>query len=222
MDIPANAWSLEDERDYQELLIDTRLGEDISDHRQAWFGKAKETRMHYADQCNRRSTDKTITERLHYKWLEFYYKTIRMAAEHDLAGREDRAAWLILLKEELKALEDWNPILSRAHTLKRHGFLGLRAEYIMLAKYLPGTEQITLDTKIDKTRLEKHESGWQLLWEVRKNRCAEDFPILSKEEVKKYRRSVTKETYRLTYESYPAFREGQLKTKYPSLGPLKR
>ena len=221
MGIPAKEWSLEDERDYQEQLIDIRLKEDIPDHRQAWFGKAKETRKYYADQCNRRSTDKTITERLHYKWLEFYYKTIRMAAEHDLTGREDRAAWLILLKEELNALEDWDPALSRAHTLRRHGFLGLRAEYIMLAKNLPGTEPIILNTKIDESKLEKHELQWKLLWEERKNRCSEEFPVLSKEEVEGYRRRVVKETYRLTYEAYPAFTDGQLKTRHPSLGPQK-
>lgn len=170
---------------------------------------------------DRRGGDRIIEERMHYRWIRFYHKTMRMAAQKELGSREDRAAWLILLQAELDALKAWNPALHRGHALRRHGFLGLRAEFIILAKYQAGTELIELETDINKSQLEKHEREWELLWEEKKNRCSSIFPILSEETVGDFRTKAIKETFRLTYEAYPAFQKGQLKrrnlSEYPNL-----
>lgn len=221
MDIAVETWSQEDENKYQRLLIDRKIQDAIPSQEQAWFNEAKAKRDKLIAKINRLKSDRPIEERLHYRWISFYLKTMEMAASKELAGRDDRAAWLILLKAELDALTDWKPTLSRAHSLRRHGFLGLRAEFIMLAKYQPGTELITLDTSIDKMQLPRVEREWELLWEEKKNRCALLFPILTEEAAKDFRVKAIKETYRLTFDAYPAFRKDQLKLRnlsaYPNL-----
>jgi hypothetical protein len=219
MDIAVETWSQEDEEKYQRLLIDQHLKNAIPTHDQEWFDKARANRDNLLRQLNPRSSDRPIDERLHYRWIDFYLRSMTMAAKAELSGREKRAAWLILLQAELDALKEWKPVLSRAHSLRRHGFLGLRAEFIMLARYQPGTELITLNTNIDKNQLPKAERGWELLWEERKNRCSTLFPILSEETVGDFRIKAIKETYRLTYEAYPAFRKGQLKHRHLSAYP---
>ena len=221
MDIAAETWSQEDEDKYQRLLIDQEIQDTIPSQDQAWFKEAQAKRDEVLAQINRHRSNRPIEERLHYRWISFYLKTMEMAASKELAGQDDRAAWLILLKAELDALTTWKPALSRAHSARRQGFLGLRAEFIMLAKYQPGTELITLDTNIDKTQLPKAEREWELLWEEKKNRCALLFPVLTEEASKDFWVKAIKETYRLTFDAYPAFRKGQLRQRnlsdYPNL-----
>lgn len=221
MDIAVETWSQEDEDKYQRLLIDQKIQVTIPSQDQAWFNEAKAKRDKLLARINRLKSDRPIEERLHYRWISFYLKTMEMAASKELRGRDERAAWLILLKAELDALSDWKPALSRAHSLRRHGFLGLRAEFIMMAKYQPGTEPIPLDTNIDMTQFPKAEREWELLWKEKKNRCALLFPILTEEAAKDFRVKAIKETYRLTFDAYPAFRKGQLKLRklsaYPNL-----
>ena len=203
-------WSHEDEDIYKDLLIKKRVHGILSPEELKWIKESRDKRDELLSLRQRKTTRKEVEERLHYRWIEFYRKGIFEAAKPKVIGRTANAAWLILLDTELQALRDWRPLLTRAHTLRRHGFLGLRAEYVMRALHTEGSKPITLNKNIDKEIFKKEERSWLLLWEEKKNRCAEIFPVLSDEAVTGFRKEVIEETYRLTYESYPAFEEKDL------------
>jgi len=216
MKIPVDKWSYEDEERYKKLLTDKALGKPIPPNEQKWLNDHDWKRTELIDARTKRISGKPVDQRLHYKWIEFYRDTMIDATAHELAGRNKRAAWLILLETELLALEQWNPALTRWHTLRRHGFLALRAEYVMLARYSKDSKEIELNKKIDLSSYPKEQQKWELLWKEEKNRCAEIFPILSPDEVQGFREKVIKETYELTYYCYPAFPKGYLQKRNPS------
>ena len=216
MQIPPEVWSQEDEKKDKKLWIHRRLANHLPIHEKSWLEEVKVKREELIASRTRRMTERPMEQRLHYRWIEFYRKTMEMAAEHNLEGRKDLAAWLILLETELQALRDWNPALTRAHTLRRHGFLALRAEFIMRALNTKDSKTIIINKDIDLTRLPRDERKWELLWTEKKNRCAEIFPVLSPESEQVFREEVTRETYELTYYCYPGFPSHHLRKRYPS------
>ena len=215
MKIPVETWSYENEEKYKRLLVSKRLREEITPDDKKWIKDNKTARQDLIDARTRRMPTRPITERLHYRWIKFYYKTMRMAVAKDLKGRGPRAAWLILLETELMALNDWKPALTRAHTLRRHGFLALRAEFVMRAEHTKDSTPLIINKEVSLDKLPRDEQKWELLWTEKKNRCADMFPILSADSVQAFRKEVIKETYELTYYCYPAFKEEDLQRENP-------
>ena len=64
---------------------------------------------------------KTIQEKSHYRWLSFYRDAMAASAEGLGLGAGEEAAWVILLEEEMGALERLRPVLGLPDTLKAKG-----------------------------------------------------------------------------------------------------
>lgn len=210
MKAPIDLWNKQDEEDYKQILLDKALHSEVSLEQEEWHDKAKIRRTRADILCNGDPTARPLKDKLHYRWIEFYIDSMERASNHAIRDRADNAAWLILLENELQALRDWQPRLTRPHTLRRHGFLALRTEYVMKASYSKDSVPITLQKDLDRLQFPKGQREWKFLWEERKNRCAELFPIISDEYLKIFEPEVKRETYLLTFELYPAFQEHQL------------
>ena len=210
MKAPIDLWNKQDEEDYKQILLDKALNSEVSADKEEWLEKAKGRRIKADILCNGEPSLRPLELKLHYRWIKFYIDSLQRASNHALEDRAKNAAWLILLETELQALRDWKPRLSRPHTLRRHGFLALRTEYVMKASYSKDSVPITLQTDLDRLQFPKGQREWKFLWQERKNRCAELFPIISDEYLKIFEPEVKRETYLLTFELYPAFQEHQL------------
>ena len=210
MKAPFDLWNKQDEQNYQAILLKNALNSQVSLEQEEWYDKAKIRRTRADILCNGEPTARPLEDKLHYRWIEFYIAGMQRASNHAIRDRADNAAWLILLNTELQALRDWKPRLTRPHTLRRHGFLALRAEYVMKADYSKDSDPIELDTDLDRLQFPRSQREWKFLWEEPKNRCAELFPIITDEYLKIFKPEVVRETYLLTFDLYPAFQNHQL------------
>lgn len=126
-------WSAEDIRRY----------EDLWEYRQRWgaINLEREDRafLRKADAALPRrvsgkgSEKKRTRDKSHYRWLAFHLQAMQAAAE-GLGLREgELAAWPILLEEELRVLDYYEPVLGLPDTLKARELVAFREQWISKA-----------------------------------------------------------------------------------------
>ena len=126
-------WSPEDVRKYEELW----------EYRQRWgaINLEREDRLFLRKaeaalpklSSGRGSEKKRLQDKSHYRWLSFYLEAMQASpAETGLAAGE-RGAWPVLLEQELRALDHYEPVLGLPDTLKAKELLPIREQLIQQA-----------------------------------------------------------------------------------------
>ncbi|MEY2645139.1 MAG: hypothetical protein RLZZ611_1788 [Cyanobacteriota bacterium] len=126
-------WSAEDVRRYADLW----------DYRQRWgaINLEREDRafLRKAEAALPRrlsgkgSEKKRTRDKSHYRWLAFHLQAMQAAAAGlDLQAGE-QAAWPILLEEELRVLDYYEPVLGLPDTLKARELVAFREQWISRA-----------------------------------------------------------------------------------------
>ncbi len=76
------------------------------------------------------SVKKDIKEKSYYRRLSFYLQSMNQAEIDNGIGSEERGAWAILLEEELRALDYYQPVLGLPDTLRSKELRSLREDLI--------------------------------------------------------------------------------------------
>lgn len=132
-ELQALGWPLEDVRRYEELW----------DYRHRWgainlepddrvFLRKAEAALPKRP-SGKASLKKSLKEKSHYRWLAFYRDAMQAsAAEQGLADGE-QGAWPLLLSEELRLLDELQPVLGLPDTLKARQLIAVREALIQEA-----------------------------------------------------------------------------------------
>ena len=75
------------------------------------------------------SAKKAIKDKAYYQWLSFYREAMLAAAAELGLGAGDEAAWAIVIEEEQRALDYYQPVLGLPDTLKAKLLMPLREQW---------------------------------------------------------------------------------------------
>ena len=123
-------WTPEEVRQYEELW----------EYRQRWgainlepedrvFLRRAEAALPKRVPHGKGSLKKTLQQKSHYRWLSFYRDAMLSSAESLGLQPGEEAAWVILLEEELRVLDHYEPVLGLPDTLKAKLLMPLREQW---------------------------------------------------------------------------------------------
>ena len=120
-------WSAEDVRKYEELWeYRHRWGAINLEREDRIFLRKAEAALPKI--VSGKAEKKRLQDKSYYRWLAFYRDAMTgSAAEQGLANGE-QGAWPILLSEELRAIDYYEPVLGLPDTLKAKELLAIREE----------------------------------------------------------------------------------------------
>ncbi len=159
------------------------------------------------------SVKKPIREKSYYRWLLFYLDTMNKV-ETDLKLPDGaRGTWPILIEEELRAIDYFEPVLGLPDTLKAKRFDEFREELINSYSSLSNDSLKLIDFDFNSPLEElkaKESTKWRTLRsETVKNK---NYHVLKPEAVAIFRDKVRKEFLPLILETLPSLSESDKPT----------
>ena len=79
------------------------------------------------------SEKKRTRDKSHYRWLNFYLEAMRSSPVESGLAEGEQSAWTILLEEELRVLDYYEPVLGLPDTLKARELVAFRDRWIARA-----------------------------------------------------------------------------------------
>ena len=153
------------------------------------------------------SVKKPINEKSYYLWLSFYLKEMNQAESKFDVTDGSRGLWAILLEEELRALEYYQPVLGLPDTLKSKSILkplreSLVEEYLKSHKSDVVLVQFDFITPIDSLKKDSAKS-WKPL---REDISAEnkDYPVIGVDSVEGFRKEVREKLLTVIKDNFPS------------------
>jgi hypothetical protein len=142
---------------------------------------------------------KTIREKTHYRWLSAF-----LEAMGQVEGLEpgEVGAWPIVLEEELRALDYYEPVLGLPDTLKAKAFTPVRER--LVSEVAAEGRELSFDFQAALSRFqEQGNKGWKPLRASTDSR----FPVLGEATAAAFRSRVRAELIALTRSTYPSLAE---------------
>jgi len=143
---------------------------------------------------------KATKDKSHYRWLAFYLEAMTSGEQAPTLAEGEEGAWAILLEEELKALDYYEPVLGLPDTLRTKAFLPERERWAALAA--AEGRLAAFDFLAPLTALKASgPSPWKPL---RGESTDSTYPVLAGEAAQRFRRTVRQEVLALTRRTYPS------------------
>ena len=197
-------WSPEDVRKYEELW----------EYRQRWgaINLEREDRLFLRKaeaalpklSSGRGSEKKRLQDKSHYRWLSFYLEAMQASpAETGLTAGE-RGAWPVLLEQELRALDHYEPVLGLPDTLKAKELLPIREQLIQQAA--AGATVLQFDFVEPLEALKRQEStSWKpLRGEANTDKA---YPVLAADAVESFQREAASRLGAAIRELFPSLKD---------------
>ena len=199
-------WSAEEVRVYEELW----------EYRQRWGAinlerdervllRKAEAALPKRPSSGRGSTRKTLKEKAHHRWLSFHLAAMQAGADALGLQPDEQAAWPILLEEELRALEYYEPVLGLPDTLKAKLFLAERERWAAEAAALGRVVNYDFAAPLEALKLQEPTSWKHLRGDERAS--ATDYPVLEGETARSFRSKVRQEISAFTRATYPSLKD---------------
>ena len=140
---------------------------------------------------------KTLKEKTHYRWLSAFHQA--MAGVEGLEA-DELAAWAIVIEEELRALDYYQPVLGLPDTLKAKAFAPLREQ--LVAEVADQGRNLSFDfaAALAEFRAQGNK-GWKSL---RQDDTDSSFPVLPRAVADGFRAKARAELVALTRSTYPS------------------
>ena len=140
---------------------------------------------------------KTLKEKTHYRWLSAFHQA--MAGVEGLEA-DELAAWAIVIEEELRALDYYQPVLGLPDTLKAKAFAPLREQ--LVAEVADQGRNLSFDfaAALAEFRAQGNK-GWKSL---RQDDTDSNFPVLPRAVADGFRAKARAQLVALTRSTYPS------------------
>ena len=206
-ELAALGWSAEDVNRYAELW----------DYRQRWgaMNLEREDRVFLRKAeaalpelvTGKAAAKKSTKDKSYYRWLTFHLDAMTAFEAQMSLPEEARGAWPILLEEELRLLDHYQPVLGLPDTLKAKAFDAFRELMGEQAGALPeGSMQMgRYDFQNALLELkEKENSKWRHL---REQSGEQPYPVLLQDAVESFRSDVRSQFTPLLRETLPSLKD---------------
>ena len=151
------------------------------------------------------SAKKAIQDKAYYQWLSFYREAIQgAAAELELAAGEE-ATWAILIEEEQRALDYYQPVLGLPDTLKAKLLMPLREQWTREAGGAGRTLEFDFIAPLEALKATQTTNWKPLRAEDAANPKA--FPVLEAEAAAAFRAKVRQEMVSFIRTTFPSLKD---------------
>ncbi len=151
------------------------------------------------------SIKKPIQEKSYYRRLSFYIETMNLAESELKIPTGGRGVWPILLEEELRALDYYQPVLGLPDTIKAKAFEAFREDiisrFLMNKSNVVETFNFDFNSPLEELKAKKATS-WRPLREVTSKENT--YPVLKLSEINEFRKKVREESLPLIRETLPS------------------
>lgn len=203
-ELQALGWSAEDVARYAELW----------DYRQRWgaMNLEREDRLFLrkaeaalpAIVTGKAAAKKGIREKSYYRWLQFHLDAMTEAEQHFALQDGSRGAWAILLDEELRLLDYYQPVLGLPDTLKAKALDAVRSEMaadaVSLASDGGSLQQYDFKAALDALKAQEN-NRWRHLLD---QDGSQPYPVLSEATATSFRQQVRTRLGALVRETLPS------------------
>jgi hypothetical protein len=193
-------WSAEDVRRYEELW----------EYRQRWgaINLEREDRqfLRKAEAAlpkivAKGSEKKRTQDKSHYRWLSFYLEAMQAAPLHE----GEVAAWPIVLQEELRTIDYYEPVLGLPDTLKAKELLPVREQLVAQAA-ASAARSISFDFVAPLEELKQREkTSWKPL--RGEGNTDTTYPVLSADAAEAFRQQARATITRTIRELFPSLKD---------------
>jgi hypothetical protein len=197
-------WSAEDVRRYEELW----------EYRQRWgaINLEREDRvfLRRAEAAlpkratGKSSLKKTLKEKAHHRWLSCFLTAMRADPQLGGLAAGEESAWVIVLEEELRALEWYEPVLGLPDTLRARHFVAERERWVQEAAAEGRSLSFDFAAVLEQAKQEGNGSWKPLRGDAQA--AATDFPVLPPAAAAAFRSRVRQDVLALT-RSYPSLKD---------------
>lgn len=202
-ELQALGWTPEEVRQYEELW----------EYRQRWgaINLEPEDRMvlRRAEAAlpkrvahGKGSLKKSLQEKSHVRWLRFYRDAMEASAGSLGLQPGEEAAWVILLEEELRALDHYEPVLGLPDTLKAKDLLPAREAWIEAVAPQGRVLSFDFDAPLEALR-QQQSTNWKPL----RSEGARSYPVLPAEAAASFRASVGREVAERIRATFPSLKD---------------
>jgi len=206
-ELKALGWSVEDVARYTELW----------DYRQRWgaMNLEREDRLFLrkaeaalpAIVSGKASARKGLKEKSYYRWLQFHRQAMAEAEQGFGLPEGSQGAWRILLEEELRLLDYYQPVLGLPDTLKAKGFDPVREELAEVAAVMAASageiRQYDFMAPLEALKA-KETNRWRHLRELA---GSQPYPVLNADAAATFREQVRVRMIPLVRETMPSLAE---------------
>jgi hypothetical protein len=192
-------WSAEDVRRYEELWEYRHRWGAINLERDDRLFLRKAEAALPKRLSGKAAMRKTIKEKTHYRWLAAFHE-----AMGQVEGLQDgeAGAWPIVIEEELRALDYYEPVLGLPDTLKAKAFAPVRER--LVAEAAAEARELQFDFLAALARFqEQGNTGWKPL----RDTADTSFPVLPAAAAAAFRAKARAELVALTRSTYPSLAE---------------
>ncbi len=198
-------WSKDDVARYSELW----------DYRQRWgaINLEREDRLFLRKAeaalpkivSSKASIKKPIQEKSYYRWLSLYLDAMNNAESSFGLIDGHRGAWPIVLEEELRALDYYEPVLGLPDTIKARALVAIREELIQSTKTPADSQSFDFEAPIEDLK-KTAATNWRYL---RDGDLSKDksYPILDSKEAVSFRDEIRTKLTVLVRELFPSLAE---------------
>lgn len=124
-------WSAEDVRRYEELWeYRHRWGAINLEPEDRAFLRKAEAALPKRVSGSKGAAKKSLQEKSHYRWLAFYRDAMLAAEGSQGLAEGEQGAWAVLLEEELRLLDELQPVLGLPDTLKTRELVAVREQLV--------------------------------------------------------------------------------------------
>ena len=152
-------------------------------------------------QAHGKAAKKATRDKSHYRWLSFYLDAIKAAPPETDLGEGEQGAWPILLEEELRVLDYYEPVLGLPDTLKAKALIPLREQWAGQAAALGRTLSFDFQAPLEALKATT-KTSWKPLRAEASDPSS--YPVLSAEAAQAFRAEVRQAITAQIRSSFPS------------------
>ena len=155
------------------------------------------------------SVKKPLNEKSYYRWLIFYLEEMNKAEDKFECEDGSKGLWSIIIEEELRLLEYYQPVLGLPDTLKAKLLAPLREELVSFAsnEYEKNIQACNFDFLTPlKVLQSKEKNNWKPIRDGLDNKDS-SYPMIKKNSIENFRMEVRKKLLPTIIENFPSLSE---------------
>jgi len=204
-ELKALGWSAEEVRKYEELWeYRQRWGAINLEREDRLFLRKAETLLPKR-QSGKGSTKKATQDKAYYQWLSLFHGAMTAATPSLGLAQGEQGAWAIVLEEELRALDYYEPVLGLPDTLKAKELTNLREQWV--AEVAGQGRALSFDFAAP---LEAHKASQASNWKPLRAEGASNpsgYPVLEAEAAAAFRSKVREAVVDFIRTTFPSLKD---------------
>lgn len=152
------------------------------------------------------SAKKAIQDKAYYQWLSFYREAMLAAATGLGLGAGEEAAWAIVIEEEQRALDYYQPVLGLPDTLKAKQLLPIREQLVAQAAASGRNASFDFVAPLEELK-QREKSSWKPL--RGDDNTDTTYPVLSADAAESFRQQARSTLTSSIRELFPSLKDSE-------------